>query len=160
MEAFFGILIPFIRTTLSAACVLFMKRSLGDLVQRSLAGFAAGVMVAASVWILIIPAIEQSADLGSLFFVPVFVGFWAGVLFLPALDHAIAHLHVGARGRSRAKSGRRSFAGKMLFGGVVDPAIERFSLHQEDARRQGRSVHKRVERLFAACKRLMRHCLP
>lgn len=159
MEAFFGILIPFIGTALGAACVLFMKRSLGDLVQRSLAGFATGVM-AAAVWSLSIPAIEQSADLGSLSFVPVFVGFWAGVLFLLALDHAIPHLHEGARGRSRAKSGRRSFAGKMLFGGVVDPAIERFSLHREDARRQGRSVHKRVGRLFAACKRLMRHCLP
>lgn len=100
MEAFFGILIPFIGTTLSAACVLFMKRSLGDLVQRSLAGFATGVMVTAAVWSLSIPAIEQSADLGSLSFVPVFVGFWAGVLFLLALDHAIPHLHEGAKSRS------------------------------------------------------------
>lgn len=99
MEAFFGILIPFIGTTLSAACVLFMKRSLGDLVQRSLAGFATGVM-AAAVWSLSIPAIEQSVDLGSLSFVPVFVGFWAGVLFLLSLDHAIPHLHEGAKSRS------------------------------------------------------------
>ena len=91
MEAFFGILIPFIGTTLGAACVLFMK--------RSLAGFATGVM-AAAVWSLSIPAIEQSADLGSLSFVPVFVGFWAGVLFLLALDHAIPHLHEGAKSRS------------------------------------------------------------
>lgn len=66
MEAFYGILIPFLGTSLGAACVFFMKRSLSDLVQRSLTGFAAGVMVAASVWSLLIPAIEQSSVMGSL----------------------------------------------------------------------------------------------
>ena len=65
METFLGIMIPFLGTTLGAACVFFMKKSLGDLVQRSLAGFAAGVMVAASIWSLLIPAIEQSEDMGS-----------------------------------------------------------------------------------------------
>ena len=94
METVFGILIPFLGTTLGAACVFFMKRSLGDLVQRSLAGFAAGVMVAAAIWSLLIPAIEQSEDLGKLF--PAFAGFWAGVLFLLMLDRLIPHLHVGS----------------------------------------------------------------
>ena len=61
MEAFYGILIPFLGTSLGAACVFFMKKSLSDAVQRSLTGFAAGVMVAASVWSLLIPAIEQSS---------------------------------------------------------------------------------------------------
>ena len=60
MKTFIGIMIPFLGTTLGSACVFFMKKSLGDLVQRSLAGFAAGVMVAASIWSLLIPAIEQS----------------------------------------------------------------------------------------------------
>lgn len=60
METFIGILIPFIGTTLGSACVFFMKKSLSNMVQRSLAGFAAGVMVAASIWSLLIPAIEQS----------------------------------------------------------------------------------------------------
>ena len=96
METFFGILIPFLGTTLGAACVFFMKRSLGDLVQRSLAGFAAGVMVAASIWSLLIPAIEQSEDLGKLSFFPAFAGFWVGVLFLLMLDRLIPHLHVGS----------------------------------------------------------------
>lgn len=96
METVFGILIPFLGTTLGAACVFFMKRSLGDLVQRSLAGFAAGVMVAASIWSLLIPAIEQSEDLGKLSFFPTFAGFWAGVLFLLMLDRLIPHLHVGS----------------------------------------------------------------
>ena len=73
-----------------------MKKSLGDLVQRALAGFAAGVMVAASIWSLLIPAIEQSAPMGRLAFFPAFVGFWVGVLFLLALDHLIPHLHVGS----------------------------------------------------------------
>ena len=80
-ETFWGILIPFLGTSLGAACVFFMRRALGDLVQRSLADFAAGVMVAASVWSLLIPAIEQSEKLGRLAFFPAFAGFWFGVLF-------------------------------------------------------------------------------
>ena len=96
MEAISGILIPFLGTTFGAACVFFMKKSLGDLMQRSLAGFAAGVMVAASIWSLLIPAIEQSENMGKLSFLPAFIGFWCGVLFLLALDHLIPHLHVGS----------------------------------------------------------------
>ncbi len=96
METFLGIMIPFLGTTLGAACVFFMKKSLGDLVQRSLAGFAAGVMVAASIWSLLIPAIEQSENMGKLSFLPAFIGFWVGVLFLLTLDHLIPHLHVGS----------------------------------------------------------------
>ena len=80
-ETFWGILIPFLGTSLGAACVFFMQRALGDLVQRSLAGFAAGVMVAASIWSLLIPAIEQSEGLGRFAFFPAFAGFWFGVLF-------------------------------------------------------------------------------
>lgn len=96
METFLGILIPFLGTTLGAGCVFFMKKSLGDLVQRSLAGFAAGVMVAASIWSLLIPAIEQSENMGKLSFLPAFIGFWVGVLFLLVLNHLIPHLHVGS----------------------------------------------------------------
>ena len=96
METFLGILIPFLGTTLGAACVFFMKKSLDDLVQRSLAGFAAGVMVAASIWSLLIPAIEQSENMGGFSFLPAFIGFWGGVLFLLLLDHLIPHLHAGS----------------------------------------------------------------
>ena len=104
METFLGIMIPFLGTTLGAACVFFMKRSLGDLVQRSLAGFAAGVMVAASIWSLLIPAIEQSEDMGKLSFLPAFIGFWIGVLFLLLLDRLIPHLHVGSEQAEGPKS--------------------------------------------------------
>ena len=83
LNVFYGILIPFIGTSAGAACVFFMKKDLNQWVQRCLTGFAAGVMVAASVWSLLIPALEQSAA----------VGFWAGVLFLLLLDHIIPHLH-------------------------------------------------------------------
>ena len=96
METFLGIMIPFLGTALGSACVFFMKRSLGSLVQRALAGFAAGVMVAASIWSLLIPAIEQSDGMGELSFLPAFIGFWVGVLFLLLLDHLIPHLHVGS----------------------------------------------------------------
>ena len=104
METFLGILIPFLGTTLGAACVFFMKKSLGDLVQRSLAGFAAGVMVAASIWSLLIPAIEQSEGMGRLSFLPALIGFWVGVLFLLMLDRLIPHLHVGSNQTEGPKS--------------------------------------------------------
>ena len=104
MEVFLGILIPFLGTTLGAACVFFMKKSLSDLVRRSLAGFAAGVMVAASIWSLLIPAIEQSEGMGKLSFLPAFIGFWVGVLFLLLLDRLIPHLHVGSKQAEGPKS--------------------------------------------------------
>lgn len=93
MEAFYGILIPFLGTTLGSACVFFMKKSLGDKVQKALTGFAAGVMIAASIWSLINPAIEQSSSMGQWSFVPAFVGFWIGILFLFTLDKVTPHLH-------------------------------------------------------------------
>ena len=96
MNVFEGILIPFVGTTLGAACVFFMRKTLSKLLQRALAGFAAGIMVAASIWSLLIPAIEQSENMGTLSFVPAVVGFWIGILFLLALDHLIPHLHVGS----------------------------------------------------------------
>ena len=92
-DAFWGILIPFLGTSLGAGCVFFLKNSLRDGIQRALTGFAAGVMVAASVWSLLIPAMEQAADLGRLAFFPAAMGFWLGILFLLLLDHLIPHLH-------------------------------------------------------------------
>lgn len=91
-----GVLLPFLGTTLGAACVLFMKKRLNPLVQRGLTGFAAGVMVAASIWSLLIPAMEQSEEMGAWSFVPAVVGFWLGILFLLLLDKAVPHLHQGS----------------------------------------------------------------
>ena len=88
-----GLLIPFIGTAAGAACVFFLRKDLKTSIQRALTGFAAGVMVAASIWSLIVPAIEQSADKERLAFLPAFIGFWLGVLFLLLLDHIIPHLH-------------------------------------------------------------------
>ena len=95
IEIIRGVLIPFLGTVLGSACVFFLRKNIGDLVQRALTGFAAGVMVAASIWSLLIPAIEQSEGMGKLSFLPAFIGFWVGVLFLLLLDHLIPHLHVG-----------------------------------------------------------------
>ena len=89
----YGLLIPFVGTSLGSACVFFLKKGLGDRVQRGLTGFASGVMVAASIWSLLIPAMDQSSGAGSLAFLPVVIGFWAGILFLLGLDHLIPHLH-------------------------------------------------------------------
>jgi ZIP family zinc transporter len=92
-EVFKGILIPFIGTTFGACFVLFMKKNLSTLVEKALDGFAAGVMVAASIWSLLIPAINQSEYMGKLSFIPAATGFWIGILFLLLLDHLIPHMH-------------------------------------------------------------------
>ena len=94
MDIFIGLMIPFLGTALGAGCVLFMKKELSVPVQRALTGFAAGVMVAASIWSLLIPAMEQSESMGKLAFLPAAAGFWFGVLFLLLLDHVIPHLHM------------------------------------------------------------------
>lgn len=99
-----GIAIPFIGTALGAACVFFMKKELGRTVQRALTGFAGGVMVAASIWSLLIPAINQSAGMGRWAFLPAFIGFWLGILFLLLLDRIIPHLHMNAAQAEGPKS--------------------------------------------------------
>ena len=95
MEApvIYGLLIPFVGTSLGSACVFFLKKGLGNRVQRGLTGFASVVMVAASIWSLLIPTMEQSAGKEALAFLPAVIGFWAGILFLLGLDHLIPHLH-------------------------------------------------------------------
>lgn len=104
MEVFRGVMIPFMGTALGAACVLFMKGKLNVSVQRALTGFAAGVMVAASVWSLLIPAMEQAETMGSWAFVPAVAGVWLGVLFLLLLDRIIPHLHQSSKEPEGPKS--------------------------------------------------------
>ena len=96
LESVSAIFIPFLGTILGAGCVFFLKDKMNRSLQRLLLGFAAGVMVAASVWSLIIPAMEQSEHLGKLAFLPSFIGVWAGFLFLLGLDKLIPHLHIGS----------------------------------------------------------------
>ena len=92
-EVMRGIFLPFAGTVLGAACVFFMRGALHAGGQRVLAGFAAGVMAAAAVWSLLIPAMEQASDMGEFAFVPAAAGFWLGTLFLLVLDRTIPHLH-------------------------------------------------------------------
>ena len=96
MTVFYGIMIPFIGTALGAASVFFIKKSFGLQVQRALTGFAAGVMVAASIWSLLIPAIDQASEMGNSAVIPAVVGFWLGILFLLFLDCIIPHLHTNS----------------------------------------------------------------
>lgn len=91
-----GLAIPFIGTSLGSACVLFMKGGLNRTVQRILTGFAAGVMTAASVWSLLIPAIEQSEKMGKFAFVPAAVGFLIGIFVLLLIDGLVPHLHLNS----------------------------------------------------------------
>ena len=96
-DTLIGVIIPFIGTAAGSACVFFMKKELSRMVQRSLTGFAAGVMVAASIWSLLIPAMEQSEPMENLAFLPAVIGFWGGILFLLLLDNIIPHLHMNAQ---------------------------------------------------------------
>lgn len=95
-EVFQGLMIPFLGTALGSACVLFMKNRMNPMLQRALTGFAAGVMVAASIWSLLIPAMEQSEAMGKWSFIPAVAGFWLGILFLLVLDRIVPHLHMNS----------------------------------------------------------------
>ena len=92
-----AVALPFLGTVIGSGFVFFLKGKMNLTLQRCLTGFAAGVMVAASVWSLIIPAMNQSEHMGKLAFFPAFVGVWAGFLFLLALDHLIPHLHLNSQ---------------------------------------------------------------
>ena len=98
------ILIPFLGTMLGSVCVLFMKKKLNPMLHRALTGFAAGVMVAASIWSLLIPAMEQSALMRKWSFIPAAAGFWLGILFLLVLDRAVPHLHMNSSKAEGPKS--------------------------------------------------------
>lgn len=94
LNAFIGIIIPFIGTTMGAAMVFFMKNGMGDKTEKSLLGFASGVMIAASVWSLLIPSIDMATEQGTIAWVPAAVGFMVGIFFLLFLDNVIPHLHL------------------------------------------------------------------
>ena len=96
MELAAGLLLPLLGTSLGAACVFFLKNQLNRKVQKALLGFASGVMVAASVWSLLIPAMDLSQGMGKLAFIPAAVGFGLGMAFLFLMDMIVPHLHMGA----------------------------------------------------------------
>lgn len=114
MGIFLGLLIPLVGTTTGAACVFFLRKQISPNLQRTFMGFAAGVMVAASVWSLIIPAIEMSEEMGKLSFLPALVGFLVGILFLLFMDSLIPHLHLGSNKPEGKKSGLGRTAMMML----------------------------------------------
>ena len=95
-NVFYGLLIPFMGTALGASSVFFMRKNMSRGIQRGLTGFAAGVMVAASIWSLLIPAMQQASGMGKLAFIPAVVGILAGFLFLMILDEIIPHLHMNS----------------------------------------------------------------
>ena len=96
MSVFFGLMIPFVGTASGAACVFFLKNELKPLVQKALLGFASGVMVAASVWSLLIPSMDMAAGMGRMAFFPAAAGLLLGVFFLLLMDRVIPHLHLGS----------------------------------------------------------------
>lgn len=114
MGVLVGLLLPFVGTTAGAACVFFLRKQININLQRVFTGFAAGVMVAASVWSLLIPAMDMSEGMGKLAFIPALVGFLLGILFLLFMDSVIPHLHVGSKEPEGKKSGLGRTAMLML----------------------------------------------
>lgn len=96
MQIFIGIMLPFFGTALGAACVFLFRRELRPSLQKTFLGFASGVMVAASVWSLLIPAMDMSEAMGKFAFVPAAAGFLLGIAFLLFMDKAVPHLHMGS----------------------------------------------------------------
>lgn len=94
MELFIGLAIPFLGTTLGSAMVFLMKNKINKKVEKLLLGFASGVMVAASVWSLLIPSIDMATEQGKVAWIPATIGFLLGMVFLLVLDSVIPHLHL------------------------------------------------------------------
>lgn len=94
MKIAFGVLLPFLGTTLGSAMVFFLKEEMNTKLKKVLLGFASGVMIAASVWSLLIPAIEMSESQGKVAYIPAVIGFLLGMGFLLVLDSYIPHLHL------------------------------------------------------------------
>ena len=99
-----GLLIPFLGTTLGASLVFFMKDKLNKKIEKLLLGFASGVMIAASIWSLIIPSINMTEEQGEIAWIPASIGFLLGIVFLLALDSIIPHLHLGSEKPEGVKS--------------------------------------------------------
>ena len=130
-EVLWGVLLPFFGTSLGAACVFFLHKLPGDGLQRVLLGFAAGVMAAASVWSLLIPAIDRAAPLGTWAFLPAAVGLWLGVLLLYRMDkkapessrtHTLT-LAVTLHNVPEGMAVGAAYAGCLAAGGDLAPAL-------------------------------------
>lgn len=94
MQIFLGLAIPFLGTTLGAAMVFLMKKEMNKKVEKILLGFASGVMIAASVWSLLIPSIEMAETQGKVAWIPAAIGFLLGIVFLLVLDSVVPHMHL------------------------------------------------------------------
>ena len=93
MNILVGLLLPFLGTAAGAGCVFFLRHELGSLVKKALLGFASGVMVAASVWSLLIPSMDMVSSMEKFAFIPAAVGFLLGIAFLFMMDKIVPHLH-------------------------------------------------------------------
>ncbi len=108
LSVLMGIMIPFIGTLLGSSCVFFMSQKIDIFIQKLLLGFASGVMIAASIWSLLIPSLNLSENLGSFAFVPAAVGFLLGILFLLLLDQWIPHMHLDRKEEGKKSSLKKS----------------------------------------------------
>ena len=104
MDVFWGLAIPFLGTTLGSAMVFFMKNKINNKIEKLLLGFASGVMIAASIWSLLIPSIDMAEEQGVIAWIPATIGFLLGIFFLLILDTIIPHLHLNSNEPEGMKS--------------------------------------------------------
>lgn len=109
-----GLLLPFAGTSLGSACVFLMRKDMAPLLQKALTGFAAGVMVAASIWSLLIPSIEMTGKEGFPSVLPAIIGFLTGILFLLFLDETVPHQHIESK-QSEGPKSHLSRTSKLVF---------------------------------------------
>lgn len=119
MNILIGILIPFLGTSLGAACVYAMKKEMNKMINKILLGFASGVMIAAAVWSLIIPSIDMSQDMGKLSFIPAAIGILIGVIFLFSLDKVVPHMHVDSNKAEGTKKYKLKKSTKLVLSVVI-----------------------------------------
>jgi len=115
MKIILGLFLPLVGTTVGSSLVFFLKDKINNKIEKVLLGFAAGVMIAASIWSLIIPSIDMSSYLGKWSFIPASVGFLLGIFFLLALDTFVPHLHLDSDEPEGIKRGSKTRSKSMLF---------------------------------------------
>ena len=149
MDILLGIFLPFLGTAAGAACVFFLKNELKPQVQKALLGFASGVMVAASVWSLLIPAMDASGDMGKWAFLPAVIGFLLGIGFLLALDRIVPHLHLG--GETEGPKSRLARTTMLVFAvtlhNIPEGLAGRSCVCRRAVRRGGHDCCRRVRAL-------------
>lgn len=146
----FGLFLPFFGTSLGAATVFLMKSKTNPKLEKLLMGFASGVMIAASVWSLLIPSIELSGD-GALRFLPASAGFSAGVCFFLVLDYALPKIKSRSVYPDRIRSTKKSKTAIMIIAVTLHNIPEGMAVGVSLAAARGENAYITAASAMALC---------